>query len=161
MTEELAAHATRLLDRIAYLTLGTLTPEGTPWVSPVYFAPDGLADFYWCSTIDSRHSRNLAANPAVSLVVFDSTVPPYHGRAVYAAGVAGPVTGTDLGHALSVYPGPAARGGAARSPDDVTGTSPWRLYRASVGAVWVLCPRPPRQPCPRHGRSDDHRVRIR
>ena len=39
--------------------------------------------------------------------------------------------------------------------DDVTGESPWRLYAAEATELWVLCPREPRQACPRHGR-DDH-----
>ncbi len=160
MAEDLAAHAAGLLERIAYLTLGTVSAGGTPWVSPVYFAASGLTSFYWCSTTASRHSVNLAANPAVSLAVFDSTVAPYHGRAVYAEGTAGPVPVTELEAALSLYPGPSGRGGAALDLEDVSGSSPWRLYRATAAAVWVLCPRPPRQPCALHGRSDDHRVRV-
>lgn len=160
MAEDLAAHAARLLEHTAYLALGTITPDGRPWVSPVYFAAEGLTDFYWSSSTDSRHSQNLAENAAVSLVVFDSTVAPYHGRAVYAEGTAGVVPPEELGRALAVYPGRAGRGGGALTEDDVTGSSPWRLYRARVRDVWVLCPRDPQQPCALHGRRDDHRARV-
>lgn len=156
----LAAHARELLDINAYLILGTVDDDGRPWTSPVYFAADGLRDFYWMSSVDSCHSRNLAARPAVSVVVFDSTVPPYHGRALYAAGEARDLGGDDLRRGLEVYPGPADRGGSAVTVDDVTGDSPWRLYRATASDVWVLCPREPRQPCPLHGRAEDHRARI-
>ena len=53
-----------------------------------------LADLWWVSSESSRHSVNLAERPDVSLVVFDSTVPAYHGRALYAVGRAS-VVGAD------------------------------------------------------------------
>ena len=160
MTDDLRAHAADLLTRIRYVTLGTVTPEGRPWTSPVYFAADGLTDFYWVSSPESRHSVNLAHDDAVSLVVFDSTVAPYTGRALYAQGAATRLEGADLEHGLTVYPGDFSRGGSSMTLDDVTGDSPWRLYRARATDAWVLCPREPRQPCPLHGRSDDHRARV-
>lgn len=160
MAEDLVAHAAGLLAQNAYLTLGTATRSGQPWTSPVYFAAEGLTGFYWCSTTQSRHSTNLVHNAAVSLVVFDSTVPPYHGRAVYAEGEAAPVPVAELDHALSIYPGPPTRGGTALTLDDVTGSSPWRIYRARATEVSVLCPREPRQPCPLHDRADDHRTPV-
>src|SRR5688500_12898388 len=76
---ELIEHAQSLLAQNAYLTLGTVDADGRPWTSPVYFAADDLIDFYWVSSPEARHSLNLAVRPAVSLVVFDSTVRPYHG----------------------------------------------------------------------------------
>ncbi len=157
---DLRAHAEELLAHNRYATLGTITPEGRPWTSPVYFAADDVTSYYWCSTTDSRHSVNLATNDAVSLVVFDSTVAPYTGRAVYAEGTAAAVADGDLAGALSVYPGPASRGGSALEVADVTGDSPWRLWRAVATSVWVLCPRERGRACELHGRSDDHRARV-
>ena len=91
--DDLAKHAQALLDANRYLTMGTVDPEGNPWTSPVYFASAGVREFYWVSDTDSRHSRHLAERPRVSVVVFDSTVPPYHGRAVYAVGMARKLSG--------------------------------------------------------------------
>src|SRR5215475_11130412 len=73
---DLIAHARALLDTNRYLTLGTADPDGRPWTSPVYFAAAGERAFYWMSATDAQHSRNLAARPQVSIVVFDSTVAP-------------------------------------------------------------------------------------
>ncbi|VXC03940.1 pyridoxamine 5'-phosphate oxidase family protein [Aeromicrobium sp. 9AM] len=159
-SDDLTAHAQALIDGNAYLTLGTVDRHGRPWITPVYFAADGLRDFYWMSSMDARHSRNLSVQSEVSLVVFDSTVPPYHGRALYAATAAREVPNDDLVGALEVYPGPVERGGSVLTTEEVSGASPWRLYCATASDLWVLCPRAPRQPCPLHGRADDHRTRI-
>ena len=158
--EDLAAHARSLLDTNRYLTLGTVDTEGHPWTSPVYFAPGAEREFYWLSATDAQHSRNIAERPRVSVVVFDSTVPPYHCRALYAVGDAAELSGDDIDGGLEVYPGSSDRGGSPVTRDDVTGSSPYRLYRARASDVWVLCPREPRQPCPRHGRAQDHRIRV-
>lgn len=157
---DLLEHASDLLARNDYLTLGTVGADLRPWTSPVYFASDGLADFYWSSTQASRHSENLARHPAVSLVVFDSTVPPYHGRALYAEAVAEVLDGDGLEHGLTVYPGSPEGTRRDLTAEDLSGSSPWRLYRARASVVSVLCPRAPRQPCALHGRADDHRAEV-
>jgi nitroimidazol reductase NimA-like FMN-containing flavoprotein (pyridoxamine 5'-phosphate oxidase superfamily) len=129
---DLTAHARALLDTNRYLTLGTVDPNGRPWTSPVYFTSEGERAFYWMSATDAQHSRNLAERPQVSIVVFDSTVAPYHGHAVYAVGEARELSGTDLDRALEVYPGTSHRGGVPITRDDVTEPSPYRLYRATA-----------------------------
>jgi nitroimidazol reductase NimA-like FMN-containing flavoprotein (pyridoxamine 5'-phosphate oxidase superfamily) len=158
--DDLAAHARAIIDTNLYLILGTAGPDGHPWTSPVYFAPTGLREFYWVSATDARHSRHLAERSRVSMVIFDSTVAPYHGRAVYAVGEARELSGADVDRALEVYPRP---GGPAITPvarEDVTAPAPYRLYRATVTDMWVLCPREPGQPCPLHGLSKDHRTSV-
>lgn len=155
----LAAHAQDLLEVNRYLTLSTVDAQGLPWTTPVYFASAGLRQYYWISVTDARHSLNLTERPKVSLVVFDSTVEPYHGRALYAVATARQVADSDLDAALDVYPGPD-RGAAPTSRADVTGSSPYRLYQATASDLWVLCPREPRQPCRLHGLAKDHRARI-
>jgi nitroimidazol reductase NimA-like FMN-containing flavoprotein (pyridoxamine 5'-phosphate oxidase superfamily) len=92
---DLAAHARAIIDANLYLTLGTTDPDGYPWTSPVYFAPAGDRKFYWMSATDARHSCHVAARPRVSMVIFDSTVLPYHGRAVCAIGEARELSGKD------------------------------------------------------------------
>ncbi|HYJ66459.1 MAG TPA: pyridoxamine 5'-phosphate oxidase family protein [Nocardioidaceae bacterium] len=158
--DELADYAQGLIDKNNYMTLGTVDSNGRPWTSPVYFAAAGLREYYWTSTTNAEHSRNLAERPQVSLVIFDSTVPPYHGQAVYVTGEAEALSGPDLERALEVYPGPADNGAASLTVADVTGSSPYRLYRVTASDVWVLCQREPRQPCELHGIAYDHRARV-
>ena len=157
---DLATHARELIEANLYLVLGTVGPDGRPWTSPVYFSPAGEREFLWVSDSDATHSRHLAERPEVSVVVFDSTVAPYHGRAVYAVGEARQLSGGDLDRALRRYPRPDGRGAAPVSRDDVTGPSPYRLYRATASEMWVLCPRDPGQPCSLHGLAKDHRARV-
>jgi nitroimidazol reductase NimA-like FMN-containing flavoprotein (pyridoxamine 5'-phosphate oxidase superfamily) len=157
---DLAGHARAIVDATLYLTLGTAGRDGRPWITPVYFAPAGDREFYWLSAADARHSRNIAEHPELSMVVFDSTVAPYHGRAVYATGEAHELSGADLDRGLSRYPRRDPQGATPVTRDDVTGPSPYRLYRATVAEMWVLCPREPRQPCPLHGIAQDHRAPV-
>lgn len=158
--DDLAAHAHAIIDANIYLTLGTADSDGLPWISPVYFAAGRDRQFYWASATDARHSRNLAERPHVSFAIFDSTVAAYHGRAVYAAGEARELSGSDLDRALEVYPGPAGRGGTAVTREEVTAPAQYRLYGATARDMWVLCPRDPGQPCPLHGLARDHRARV-
>lgn len=158
-TPDLIGHAQALVDANRYLTLGTTSADGRPWTSPVCFAA-GVREFYWISAPDAQHSRNLSERPHVSLVVFDSTVAPYHGRAVYATGYARELSDDEMDAGLAVYPGPNRPGVSPLTRDDVTGSSAYRLYQATATDLWVLCPREPRQPCPLHGLARDHRARI-
>lgn len=143
MTQELAAHAQTIVDTNRYLTLGTVDPDGRPWTTPVYFAAAGVREYYWTSAADAHHSRNLAERPQVSLVIFDSTVAPYHGRTVYVAGEAHELSADDVDRALETYPGAPDRGGSPLTRQDVTAPSPYRLYRATAADLWVLCPANP------------------
>ena len=158
--DDVAAHARALITANLYLVLGTAGADGQPWTTPVYFAPAGDREFYWASTTDALHSRHLAERPRVSLTVFDSTVAPYHGRAVYAVGLAAEVSGDDLDSALAVYPRPGGDGASVVTREEVSGASAYRMYRVLVSDMWVLCPREPGQPCPLHGLDHDHRTRV-
>jgi hypothetical protein len=88
------------------------------------------------------HSRNLAARPELSIVVFDSQAPVGTGQAVYMAATAAELSGAELDQGLQVYPGERglAAGARAKTPPDVLAPSLYRLYRATVSAHWVLDP---------------------
>jgi hypothetical protein len=157
---DLDAHARALMDANLYVVLGTADADGIPWTSPVYFATADYTEVFWVSSPDTQHSRNLAARPQLSMVIFDSTVPTYHGRAVYLSGTATELTGRDLDRGIEIFPGDPSRGGTTVSLEDVTAPAAWRLYRATISEAFVLCPREPRQPCPLHGVAADHRAPV-
>lgn len=158
--EDIGALARAIVDANLYMTLGTADRDGRPWAAPVYFAAARYREFYWMSDPEARHSRNLAERPELSIVIFDSTVPAYHGQAVYMTAMAEQLTGGDLERALQVYPGPPERGGSSVSADMVQAPAAYRLYRATVSEHFVLCPRGVGQPCELHGAAVDHRAAV-
>ena len=128
-----------IMDANLYMVLATADATGRPWASPVYFAHSGYEEFFWVSSPEATHSRNIAARPEVSIVVFDSQVPVGSGQGVYVAAVAGEVAGEDLERGVEVFSRRSlASGGVEWTPDDVRGAAGFRLYRATAGEHSML-----------------------
>jgi hypothetical protein len=152
--------AKETIDSNRYMTLGTADEAGHPWVSPVFYAARGYAEFYWMSSPEVAHSQNLARRPQVSIVIFDSQVVPGNARPVYMSAVAEMLSGADVDRGLDVYPGAAERGGRPVNADELQPPAVYRLYRATVSQHSVLCPRSKGLPCTLHGRAFDHRTQV-
>ena len=122
--------ARAIIDAERYMTLATAGADGVPWANPVWYAPDGPSELLWVSNPDARHSRNLAERPELGIVIFDSTVTPGDGQAVYMEATATQVeVGLDVFSARSVAQGMPAWDAL---PDHL------RLYRAIVSQHWML-----------------------
>ena len=134
-----AVVARRLIDTNRYLTLATADAGGRPWASPVYYAPAGYRELLWVSEPHQRHSRNLAARPMVSIVIFDSTVAVGSAQAVYLDAEATELSGDELERGIQVYSRRSVdTGGRPWSRDDVLPPARLRLYRARALEVSVL-----------------------
>ena len=60
MTQEpLASLARSVIESNTYMTLGTANAAGRPWVTRVYYSADDDIRFYWVSSPETRHSRNV------------------------------------------------------------------------------------------------------
>jgi nitroimidazol reductase NimA-like FMN-containing flavoprotein (pyridoxamine 5'-phosphate oxidase superfamily) len=129
----------------AYVVLATADDDGTPWSSPVWFATADHRELYWVSHPEARHSRNIAARPQIAMVVFDSTVAPGQGQAVYMTATAEQVTDpAAIERGLAVFSGEAERQGIGEwGLDRVSGEAWLRLYRASIHEHWILDPDSP------------------
>lgn len=91
-----------ILGAVAAMTLATCS-DGSPWATPVYFAPWG-PDLVFLSSPDSRHCRNLAGNPACSAAVYPEAASWRAIRGVQMEGQAGPVMGlADKAGAMAAY----------------------------------------------------------
>jgi pyridoxamine 5'-phosphate oxidase-like protein len=73
---DLDATARRVIDANHYMTLASREPDGGPRLSPVYYTAARYTDFYWISSPQARHSRNVVDRPEVELVIFDSARRP-------------------------------------------------------------------------------------
>jgi nitroimidazol reductase NimA-like FMN-containing flavoprotein (pyridoxamine 5'-phosphate oxidase superfamily) len=82
MHEDLSARINDLLDRIEHAAVATVSADGQPWNTPVYFAKHGDS-FYWTSRRDAQHSTNIRHNKRALLVVFDSSREDASGAAAY------------------------------------------------------------------------------
>lgn len=139
MTDDLVATARMIIDTNSYLTLATADPDGKPWATPVWFAPDGHSGFIWLSRPTTRHSTNISGRPEVAIVVFDSTVPIYQGNAVYVDAVAEQVPAAEADAAVAVYSARSvAQGDRTWHAVDVVEPAEFRLYRARAVTQYVL-----------------------
>lgn len=127
-----------------FLTLATADGNGKPWASPVWYAHVEHRAFYWLSSPDAQHSRNLAVRPELAIVIFDSHRTGGW-NAVYFSAMAEQLEDVDDG--ISIY--------SARSQEK--GFGPWtrdrvlppakhRLYRATTLEHFVLDPHDVRIP---------------
>jgi uncharacterized protein YhbP (UPF0306 family) len=149
--EDLGAVARTIIDSNWYMALGTADESGRPWVSPVYYTCVGYGEFYWVSSPEARHSRNLAARPQVAIVVFDSQAPIGAGQGVYMVAAAEELAGADLDRGIDIFSrGSEAHGARQWKPEDVRPPAVYRLYRAIASEHWVLEP----------GSHPNHRTRV-
>jgi nitroimidazol reductase NimA-like FMN-containing flavoprotein (pyridoxamine 5'-phosphate oxidase superfamily) len=152
---ELADIARGVIDTNTYLALGTAGPSGTPWVTPVYYTPDGYTDFYWVSSPDALHSRNIAQRPDVSIVIYDSHSPVGRAEAVYMTARATLVPDEELQQSAAIYNRrlPQLKGFEL---DELLAPALFRLYRANATAHSVLI----RGSDPQYGRGADSRMTV-
>jgi hypothetical protein len=147
VTDHHNAIAQRLLATNLYMTLSTADADGRLWVSPVLFAAPSPAELLWVSTLEARHSRNVAVRPEVAIVVFDSTESPGIGQALYMEAIAAEVAEAERERGVTAVSraGPSAPQWTA---EDVRAPAGHRLYAATVRRWWVL------------GEEDDEDERI-
>jgi uncharacterized protein YhbP (UPF0306 family) len=149
VTEEpdLAGLARSIIDSNRYLTLGTADEDGVPWVSPVWYASADYREFFWVSSPDARHSRNVTARPEVSIVIFDSQVPVGGAQAVYMAASAEQLDADSLERGIEIFSRRSVADLAREwTAEDVRPPARHRLYRALATEQFVLGPRDERLP---------------
>jgi nitroimidazol reductase NimA-like FMN-containing flavoprotein (pyridoxamine 5'-phosphate oxidase superfamily) len=134
---ELTDIARSVIDANTYMALGTADATGVPWVTPVYYTPDGYTDFYWVSSPDALHSRNIAERADVSIAIYDSHSVIGGAEAVYMTAKAALVPVGELERSASLY--------SSRLPglksfglNELVAPALFRLYRAVVTEHSIL-----------------------
>lgn len=133
---DLTERAKKVISKILYITIASVSKNGEPWNSPVYSAFDEVYNFFWASDQNGQHSQNIRANNNVFLVIYDSTVPAGTGFGVYFKAKAYELTDEkEMKHAAKyLY---KREGRKPRSIKEFQGDYPRRLYKAVPEKVWV------------------------
>ena len=147
MTEpDIAAIARSIVEENRFMALGTADASGTPWVSPVWYAPLSSREYVWVSRPGTRHSRNLVERPQVAIAIYDSHRPGTW-AAVYLVAVAQELEEVDA--ALAAFNRRSeAQGLRAWSRDEVVPPAEFRVYRATAVEQYVLDDHDARLPVP-------------
>jgi nitroimidazol reductase NimA-like FMN-containing flavoprotein (pyridoxamine 5'-phosphate oxidase superfamily) len=133
---DLAAIARSIVDANRFMALGTADASGTPWVSPVWYAPLSYREYIWVSRPGTRHSRNLAERPKVAIAIYDSHRPGSW-TALYMAAVAQELD--DVDDPLAAFNRrSAAQELRAWSHAEVVPPAEFRMYRATATEQFVL-----------------------
>lgn len=68
MSAQLSDELKALLDSKVFIAVATIQPDGSPQVSPVWAKRDG-DDVLFSTTVDRRKTKNLRADPRVTVMV--------------------------------------------------------------------------------------------
>jgi len=134
-----AATVRDIIEASRYLVLATADATGRPWSSPVYFAHIGLTEFYWVSSPDVTHSRNIAVRPQVGIVVFDSQAAIGTGQGVYMPATAKLLDEGEADQGVEAFSRRSvAHGGGRWTTEDLRSGRGLRMYRAAAESHWIL-----------------------
>lgn len=122
--QELIVQAKQILDKIPFMHIASVSGEGMPRNSPVWVAYDKNYTFFWKSSKDSQHSKNIHTNPNVYVVVTDYDIK----RGVYMEGKAYELNDEDeIQEVLEVF---YKRKGVSPEPNSsVMNENPRRMYK--------------------------------
>jgi hypothetical protein len=124
-----------MLDEVEHATVATVSLNGHPWNTPVYFARQRNS-FYWTSRYDAVHSRNVRDTGRAFLVVYDSRREDVTGSALYTeVAVVELADETAIESAVTqIY---QRRGKSAPPSSCFQDPSPHRVYSATAGRAWT------------------------
>jgi len=128
--------AKQILDKVRYCTIATVSNDGQPWNTPVFYVYDEDMNIYWWSSQKSVHSQNIANNSKIFIVVYDSTVREGEGLGVYIRATARILEQQDeTDKAIDMYNQFANVYKIDKKV--VSGEAPTRLYTASPENIWM------------------------
>jgi general stress protein 26 len=126
--------AKKVIDKIEYIDLATVTSDGRPWNSPLWFARDSKYNFYFYSPKYTQHAKNVRNNGKGFVIIYDSTAPEGTGFGVYMR-----VNVRELKEEKEVEEAFrwVFKGKKKGSVKDFIGKTPRRMYKVTPQKVWV------------------------
>ena len=92
-----------IIEKNNYISLATCGEDGAPWVNAVLYVYDSKYNFYFLSSIDSRHGGNILSNGKAAFMIFDSTQPIGSEEEIHGEGTALVIEGKELENAIKLY----------------------------------------------------------
>jgi hypothetical protein len=132
--------AKQVIENIQYVTIASITPEGLPWNTPVFSAFDNQFNFFWNSWKENQHSLNIANEPRIFLVIYNSS--PAEGassQGVYIQARAEMLTDrTEIETARVLLQKRKSKPSSKlRATEEFTGEYPRRIYKAVPERMWL------------------------
>ncbi len=135
--DTLYARITAFLAEHTTITLATVGADGTPAAAAVFYAHDADLNLYFLSEERTQHGQNLLANPVVAGTIQADGQDWRTIRGLQLRGLATPVAGAALAHAVAVYSSKFAFVAALLMGGQGPGVLAGPLARARF---WVLRP---------------------
>lgn len=131
---DLPSRLRKILAEVPYVTLASVCPDGRPWNTPVMGRFDDELNLYWASWPKNQHSQNVAQNPNIFVVIYDSRAPEGDGIGIYIEMRVKMLTRkADIAKARQVY---TTNFGEDLQHEPFLGECPRRLYRATPCKLW-------------------------
>lgn len=134
--DNLAKRAAEVIKTIKYMNIATVTPEGDPWNTPVFFAYDKQLNLYTHSWNKNQHSINIESSGKAFITIYDSTTQQGEGFGVYIQAKAKVTTSPKelLAAVKTVY---KRLDKPARAVSQFLGAHPKRGYMFILEKMWV------------------------
>ncbi|HTH71910.1 MAG TPA: pyridoxamine 5'-phosphate oxidase family protein [Candidatus Pristimantibacillus sp.] len=131
---DLPPQLSKILTEVPYVTLASVCPDGRPWNTPVWGCFDDVLNLYWASWPKNQHSQNVAHDPRIFVVSYDSRATEGDGLGIYMEMTAKMLTGKrEIEQARKIY---TTNFGEDLQHEPFTGKCPRRLYKATVQKIW-------------------------
>lgn len=136
---DLLKRAKEIIDKIIYITIATSSKDGQPWNSPVYSAYDESYNFYWASWTQNQHSKNIAENDKIFIVIYDSTAHEGTGEGVYIQAKAHVLANeNEIEAAIGLLDGRVGKKKDTKTRiAQFMGGKPRRVYKAVPEKFWI------------------------
>ncbi len=130
----------KILSNNLYMTLATVSSDGQPWSTPVFYAIDDDYNLYWYSRKDTRHSQNIKEINKISASIF-AVSGEDKGVGIYIEGIATELIEEELDHAANTYAAKAASNEEEKAQltttRDFLDDSPLRMYKIIPSKIFI------------------------
>lgn len=125
----------RILANIRYATISTVDENGHAWAAPVWYVCDEHHNYYWWSSQNAQHSKNIQLHHDVYITIFDSTATEGEGVGLYIQAFAKEVSSEKLEEVINLYNSTTTQ--FKLSKKNTTGKAPTRLYEARQISIQI------------------------